>query len=71
MLDNAGPEKAKAWSKDIKRVYPNSTIEVSGGVVEASILEYTGEPGQFDIISMGSLTQDIQHIDFSMRINKA
>lgn len=71
MLDNAGPVMAKAWSHDIKKVCPNAIIEVSGGVTESSILEYTGELGQIDIISMGSLTQDISHIDFSMRIKTA
>lgn len=66
MLDNAGPEKAGQWALEIKKLYPHAIVEVSGGINESNVLQYN-QPG-IDVISMGSLTQDQQHIDFSLKI---
>lgn len=71
MLDNAGPEKSASWSLVIKERFPHALIEVSGGITESSISEYVFDKHSIDIISMGSLTQDMHHVDFSLKISPA
>ena len=43
-------------------------IEASGGITAATIHEYFSE--HVDVISMGSITQGAQVVDFSLKIQK-
>jgi len=66
MLDNLKPTELKEISKQLKLAYPHVLIEASGGITKDSITEYFGD--HVDVISMGNLTQDIPHIDFSLKV---
>ncbi len=66
MLDNVGAEVSKQWAELIKSKYPECIVEVSGGISEQTISSYGSS--FIDIVSMGSLTQDVMHVDFSMKI---
>lgn len=68
MLDNQSPNIAISWANSIKTEYPYAIVEVSGGISEVNVRSYCSS--HVDIISMGSLTQDIKHVDFSMKIVK-
>jgi nicotinate-nucleotide pyrophosphorylase (carboxylating) len=68
MLDNAGVVLSCAWAEQIRRAYPKAIIEVSGGIDEIGINLYSQKGRSVDVISMGSLTQDMQHVDFSLCI---
>lgn len=68
MLDNASPMNTSYWSASIKQRFPNAILEVSGGIDEMNMEAYM-ENGYIDIISMGGLTQDQIHVDFSLKIN--
>lgn len=69
MLDNAGPALSKQWAAEVKEAFPGAIVEASGGVNEVSVLEFATAGSEIDIISMGSLTQDMQHIDYSLVID--
>lgn len=68
MLDNFGPEKAKAAAKELKAKYPHVLFEASGGVTMETLADFFSP--DIDVISMGSLTQSVPHIDFSLKISK-
>eukprot|EP01117_Protostelium_nocturnum_P011405 TRINITY_DN4136_c0_g1_i1.p1 TRINITY_DN4136_c0_g1~~TRINITY_DN4136_c0_g1_i1.p1 ORF type:complete len:296 (+),score=81.14 TRINITY_DN4136_c0_g1_i1:79-966(+) len=68
MLDNYSPEELKTASKELKKNFPHVLIEASGGITVSTIEQYF-DPS-VDIISMGSLTQGVPHIDFSLKINQ-
>lgn len=69
MLDNAGVELSCAWAAEIRKAFPAAIIEVSGGINEEALVLYSQqEKAAIDVISMGSLTQDMQHVDFSLCI---
>lgn len=68
MLDNAGVDLSCAWAEQIRKAYPKTIIEASGGIDENAIMQYSRRSASVDVISMGSLTQDMQHIDFSLCI---
>jgi len=69
MLDNFSPERLRATAKHLKTSYPHILVEASGGVSIDNITQYTSP--DVDVISMGNLTQGVQHIDFSLKIQKA
>ena len=66
MLDNFKPEKMKEVAKNLKTQFQNIIIEVSGGITIDNLSDYFSP--HVDIISMGSLTQGVPHIDFSLKI---
>ena len=66
MLDNFGGEEAKAVAARLKQSHPHILIEISGGITEESLDSFLHP--SVDIISMGSLTQGVPHIDFSLKI---
>jgi nicotinate-nucleotide pyrophosphorylase (carboxylating) len=68
MLDNFGPEKVKSAAKELKNKYKHALIEASGGVTMETLSDFFSE--DVDVISMGSLTQSVPHIDFSLKIAK-
>jgi len=68
MLDNMLPAQLHTVAKSIKSKFPNAKIEASGGVTMNSLPEYFSD--YIDIISMGSLTQGVPHIDFSLKVKK-
>ncbi|KAI3653237.1 hypothetical protein MP228_002662 [Amoeboaphelidium protococcarum] len=67
MLDNFTPADAKIAADKIKKDYKHIIIEVSGGITKDSVLDYICD--SIDVLSMGSLTQGVPHIDFSMKID--
>lgn len=68
MLDNMLPAQLHSVAKSIKSKFPNAKIEASGGVTLSSLPEYFSD--FIDVISMGSLTQSVPHIDFSLKVKK-
>ncbi|KAJ2378922.1 nicotinate-nucleotide diphosphorylase (carboxylating) [Coemansia sp. RSA 2611] len=69
MLDNFGPEQLRASALNIKANcpgYQHVLIEASGGITEETAADYMG-PG-IDIISFGTMTQGVPHVDFSLKI---
>ena len=66
MLDNFTPEKIKIAAKNLKQKHPHCMIEASGGMTFENISEYFCD--EVDIISMGSLSQSVPHIDYSLKI---
>ncbi|KAJ2799070.1 nicotinate-nucleotide diphosphorylase (carboxylating) [Coemansia guatemalensis] len=71
MLDNHSPERLRAAAHSIKSQCLTSQkqvlIEASGGITEDSAAEYM-VPG-IDIISFGTMTQGVPHVDFSLKIS--
>ncbi|KAJ3179639.1 hypothetical protein HDU87_002845 [Geranomyces variabilis] len=69
MLDNFdGPGLCKA-AKNLKVRYAGKKmflIEGSGGLTEDNVAPYFGEA--VDVLSFGSLTQSVPHIDFSLKV---
>jgi len=68
MLDNMKPPQLKEASKKLKTHHPHVLIEGSGGITLETLSEYFSE--DVDVLSMGNLTQGVQHIDFSLKIDK-
>lgn len=66
MLDNHNPQELVAPSKALKEKFPHSLIEASGGITLETLEAYMLPT--VDIISLGSLTQSVNHIDFSLNI---
>lgn len=68
MLDNFSPKDLKETAKTLKQKYQtnNFLIEASGGITKNNISNYFSN--DVDIISLGSLTQDIRPVDFSLKI---
>jgi nicotinate-nucleotide pyrophosphorylase (carboxylating) len=68
MLDNMTPAQITVCAKNLKSKYLNGRfmIEVSGGLTEDNAVSYFDE--NVDILSFGSLTQSVAHIDFSLKI---
>jgi len=66
MLDNHKPEQLKISAKNLKEKYPRILIEASGGVTVNTLESYFSP--FVDVVSMGSLTQGVPHIDFSLNI---
>jgi len=67
MFDNYEPKKLKEDAASLKKLYPKTIVESSGGITEESIAEYFDM--NIDVISMGSVTQEIEKIDFSLKVD--
>jgi len=66
MLDNFGSEKGKEGAAIVKSKFPHALVELSGGVTLDNLASFFSP--HVDVISMGSLTQGVPHIDFSLKI---
>lgn len=67
MLDNFGADEIKVVAKRLKETYGNRVlIECSGGLTTENCVDYFSE--YLDILSFGSLTQGVPHVDFSLKI---
>jgi len=66
MLDNLQPKELKKMAHTLKVAHPNVIVEASGGVTRENIEGYFSE--WIDVISMGSLTQGVPHVDFSLKV---
>jgi nicotinate-nucleotide pyrophosphorylase (carboxylating) len=66
MLDHFSPEDAAALGKKLKLKYPQLLVELSGGFTEQNIAPAMLDG--IDVISMGSMTQGYQIVDFSLKI---
>ncbi|CAG8611675.1 6421_t:CDS:2, partial [Paraglomus occultum] len=64
VLSEAAANLKKKWSGTRKFL-----VEASGGITEDNITEYFHP--DVDILSMGSLSQGVPHVDFSLKIKKA
>ncbi|KAI3657856.1 hypothetical protein MP638_003174 [Amoeboaphelidium occidentale] len=70
MLDNfANPQEAHLACIDLKSKWPHVLIELSGGLTEENIGNYMHEC--VDILSAGSLSQSILHVDFSLKVKQS
>jgi nicotinate-nucleotide pyrophosphorylase (carboxylating) len=67
MLDNFSAEKAKETATKIKQLSSQIEIEVSGGISLDTLPDYFDD--NIDVISLGSLTQNIQSVDFSLKFD--
>ena len=67
MLDNFDAQIGILTAAELKSKYPNVLIEVSGGLTEDNIASYM-KRSSIDILSCGSLSQSVPHIDFSLKI---
>ncbi|PKK65453.1 nicotinate-nucleotide diphosphorylase [Rhizophagus irregularis] len=71
MLDNMKGDSLKQTAKTLKQRWAGKRaflIESSGGISEENIVEYFSP--DIDILSMGSLSQGVPHVDFSLKIKK-
>lgn len=68
MLDNFSPQTASSTAKDLKDKFPALTVEISGGITEATLATYCVD--NVDVISLGKLTQGYQALDLSFKICK-
>jgi nicotinate-nucleotide pyrophosphorylase (carboxylating) len=70
MLDNFKPDQLAISSASLKSKFPNNAflIEGSGGLTLENITGYFAP--SVDILSFGSLSQSVPHIDFSLKIPK-
>lgn len=66
MLDNFKPELLKTAAKALKQKYQHVIVEASGGITAENVVEYCSD--DVDVISMGSLTQGVPFVDFSLKI---
>ncbi|KXS13444.1 nicotinate-nucleotide diphosphorylase [Gonapodya prolifera JEL478] len=76
MLDNFKPEEMKETAKRLKERWGSRSIdqggryfliEGSGGINEETVHQYFCP--DIDVLSLGSLTQSVPHIDFSLKID--
>jgi len=68
MLDNFEPEALHKTATVLKQEFPHLLIEGSGGVKLENITQYFGP--HVDVISMGSLTQGYEAVNFSLKVLK-
>jgi nicotinate-nucleotide pyrophosphorylase (carboxylating) len=66
MLDNMKPLELKQSAERIRKIYPKSIVEASGGITEDNVKEYFSP--FINVISMGCLTLGVSHVDFSLKI---
>lgn len=68
MLDNMGASQVLEVLNELEKegIRNNSLIEISGGINEDNILEYSSL--DVDIISLGALTHSSRSLDFSLKI---
>jgi nicotinate-nucleotide pyrophosphorylase (carboxylating) len=67
MLDNFGPDDARALYGELKKRRPEVIVEVSGGIRPENIEKYAEAA---DVISLGWLTHSVRSIDFSMSMDR-
>ena len=65
MLDNFTPEQAREAAAEC----PDIPLEISGGITESNLADYAAAGAAR--ISLGTLTKDVQAVDFSMRMEPA
>lgn len=65
LLDNFSPEQARSAAAEC----PDIPLEISGGVSGSNLADYAAAGAAR--ISLGTLTKDIQAVDFSMRMERA
>lgn len=68
MLDNFDPEALHKAAAVLKEEFPHLLIEGSGGVKIENVTQYFGP--HVDVISMGSLTQGYESVNFSLKVLK-
>jgi len=66
MLDNFPPQDLNEASKHIKKLFNQVLLEASGGITEENVHRYAKPT--IDIISMSSLVQGYEAVDFSMKV---
>ena len=73
MLDNMPPAALDAAARDLRTIVQpsldtptNFLIEASGGITLETLGEYMSD--WVDVISLGSLTQGVPHVDLSLKI---
>ncbi|XP_067833335.1 nicotinate-nucleotide pyrophosphorylase [carboxylating]-like [Heptranchias perlo] len=66
MLDNFTPQGALGTAQLLKAEFPGVLIEASGGISEDTLGQYFSS--HVDIISLGSLTQNVTALDFSLKL---
>jgi nicotinate-nucleotide pyrophosphorylase (carboxylating) len=69
MLDNFEPKNLHVAAANLKAKYQHVIIEGSGGINLDTLASYLSP--HVDVLSMGGLTQGVQHIDFSLKIKPA
>eukprot|EP00762_Andalucia_godoyi_P005525 ANDGO_00559.mRNA.1 Nicotinate-nucleotide pyrophosphorylase len=70
MLDNFAGEQARVAALQIKDRFPKAIVEVSGGIRTVEDLDRYAFPN-IDVISMGTLTQAVYPVDFSLKFHRA
>ncbi|KAJ1994462.1 nicotinate-nucleotide diphosphorylase (carboxylating) [Dimargaris cristalligena] len=73
MLDNFDGPGLQAAAESLRQRWtrqgrPDVLIEASGGITEETIADYFSP--HINIISLGSVTQGVPHVDFSLKIQK-
>ena len=71
MLDNFTTAEIRTASRQLKESWAGRAsflLECSGGLTEANLTEYLAP--DIDIYSTSSIHQSVQHIDFSLKIDK-
>jgi len=68
MLDNMTGEQLKKSAAALKTRFPHVIIEASGGITEATIVNYLSPA--VDVISLGMLTHGYEPLDFSLKIDR-
>jgi nicotinate-nucleotide pyrophosphorylase (carboxylating) len=67
MLDNLNPKTGERIARKVRKINPDITIEVSGGITPTNIENYASFA---DRISLGYLTHSVRNKDFSLEIFK-
>jgi len=68
MLDNFTPSDLRAAAENLRRDYPHVVLEASGGITLSNLRDYM--MADVDILSMGSMTQGVDFVDFSLKIDR-
>ncbi|KAI9179065.1 nicotinate-nucleotide diphosphorylase (carboxylating) [Blastocladiella emersonii ATCC 22665] len=68
MLDNFDPAPLRTAAASLKARHPHVLIEGSGGITEDTVVSYFSP--DVDVLSMGSLTQGVPFIDYSLKIKR-
>ncbi|CAH1761544.1 2668_t:CDS:2 [Entrophospora sp. SA101] len=70
MLDNLKGDDLKSTAKSLKEKWTGKSflLESSGGITEHNITDYFCP--DIDVLSLGSLSQGVPHVDFSLKIKK-
>ncbi|XP_051884879.1 nicotinate-nucleotide pyrophosphorylase [carboxylating]-like [Pristis pectinata] len=66
MLDNFTPQGVLEAARALKKEFPRLLIEASGGITQENLPLYLSP--HVDVISLGSFTQQLTALDFSMKV---